>query len=61
VVCEDIRQEFGHPFFDSIRVRIDQRADAENGCVTLTDRFTVTWRLAGGNMAFLCQIDEAVL
>jgi len=61
VLCQDIGQELGHPFFDSVRVRIDQRTDAENGCVALTDDFAVTWRLAGGNIAFLCQFDEAVL
>jgi len=29
--------------------------------MALTDRFTIAWRLAGGNMTFLRQFDETIL
>jgi len=62
VLRQDASQQLRHPFLDRVRVRVDQGADAEDGCVALTDRFAIARRLARWwDVALLCQIDEAVL
>lgn len=45
---QDVRQKLGHPPFDGVRVTVDQRHDAEDGGVALTDGGGVDGRLAVG-------------
>lgn len=59
--CQDICQQLGHPFFDGVRVAVDERADAEDRSMPLPNRDVVACILTWRNVAVLRQTNKASL
>lgn len=59
---QDVRQQLGHPSLDGVGVTVDQRHDAEDGGVALTDGRGVDGRLAvGGEVGAFEEAEETFL